>query len=221
MESETAPATVRFAVGSPDGPRSSTWRVWTSKTKNDWYAAVRVLAGRQKWSFHRSGVWRHAFLTEEDAKPYLDEDRVMDRWERPAEFTPGWTRALQIRVPVAGLRVGVDDGKGKPVKFVDPADAGVVCLELLQGEQDSHLDQLPSPSELLDFLQLPEGGFVVVAAHLEYPPPSDEPPTNIDLQLRPGIDPPVITPTTRVALHGYSETGERLVTETAVVPPVD
>ena len=45
---------IRWAIGAPDGPRSSAWRLWGNK-KGDIYVAVRSLGGIIKASFHRDG----------------------------------------------------------------------------------------------------------------------------------------------------------------------
>jgi hypothetical protein len=43
---------IRWAVGSIDGPRGATWRLWGNK-KGDVYVAARSIAGQAKASFHR------------------------------------------------------------------------------------------------------------------------------------------------------------------------
>jgi hypothetical protein len=94
---------VRFAVGSTDGPRGSVWRIWVNR--NDVYVAARVAASEMKVSLHASGKWRSAFterhVQREDALISSDRDRAVDKWERPAEFAPGWTRAFVIVVPAS------------------------------------------------------------------------------------------------------------------------
>jgi hypothetical protein len=55
---------LRFAVGSPLGPRSRTWRLWVRKRKNDVYIASRRLAGSVKVSLHEPGPSRFALTRE-------------------------------------------------------------------------------------------------------------------------------------------------------------
>jgi hypothetical protein len=92
---------VRFAVGSPDGPRAAVWRVWLNKRRDDVYIAARGLAGTLKVSLHPTG-WRLAFTKSfaESGSPLVPPGgRAIDTWDRPPEFAPGWTRAFEIIVP--------------------------------------------------------------------------------------------------------------------------
>lgn len=92
---------VRFAVGKPEGPRSSVWRLWTHN--NEVYLSPWSVGADAKVSLHSSGDWRDAFTKEHVAKgsPFVvsDQDRTLDRWKRPAEFVPGATKAYMIVVP--------------------------------------------------------------------------------------------------------------------------
>jgi hypothetical protein len=66
-----AGGTIRFAVGSPTGLRSSTWRIWSAKHTKDVYLAARSIAGLQKVSLHESQSWSHSFVSDERAKPFV------------------------------------------------------------------------------------------------------------------------------------------------------
>jgi hypothetical protein len=55
---------VRFAVGSPDGPRSRTWRLWVPKGKSDVYVSSRRIASSIKVSLHEPGPARFALTSE-------------------------------------------------------------------------------------------------------------------------------------------------------------
>jgi hypothetical protein len=97
-------ATIRFAVGEPDGDHSSIWRLWTRAAKNDVYIAMRNLAGTFKVSLHgakpdKSASWRVAFV--DPNSPYIPPggNRAVEVWEPPPEIAPGWTRAFAISVP--------------------------------------------------------------------------------------------------------------------------
>ena len=117
----------RFAVGSTDGPRGSVWRIWVNG--NDVYVAARVAASEMKVSLHASGKWRSAFterhVQREDALIASDRDRAVDKWERPDEFAPGWTRAFVIVVPasevVPSQAVITDPGE---IIWIDPLPDG-------------------------------------------------------------------------------------------------
>jgi hypothetical protein len=94
-------STARFAVGVPEGPRSSVWRIWTHN--DEVYVSARALTTVLKISLHSSGDWRHAFTTEHvvAGSPFISpgQNRAIDRWERPSEFWPGVTMAFEIVVP--------------------------------------------------------------------------------------------------------------------------
>jgi hypothetical protein len=97
-------AVVRFAVGQPDGPQSSVWRLWVDG--NDVYISQRDLTSVKKVSLHESGIWRYAWTAEFVAKapPFLapGQDRATDKWDRTTlEFLPGVTRAFDILVPAS------------------------------------------------------------------------------------------------------------------------
>jgi hypothetical protein len=91
----------RFAVGVPEGSRSSVWRIWTHD--NEVYLSARALTSILKISLHSSGDWRHAFTAEQVVAglPFITpgQTRAIDRWERPPEFWPGVTKAFEIVVP--------------------------------------------------------------------------------------------------------------------------
>ncbi len=92
-------AAIRIAIGSPEAMQSSVWRFWSNK--NEVYVAARDIAGFQKISFHSSGIWRLAYVSEKEISDPLITDsdpRVIHRWKRPQEFIKGWTQCLDIVV---------------------------------------------------------------------------------------------------------------------------
>jgi hypothetical protein len=94
---------VRFAVGAPDGARGAIWRIWVNRS--DVYVAARATASDMKVSLHASGQWRAAFTEAHQRRKEAlippDQDRAVDKWDRPTEFVPGWTRAFEIIVPAS------------------------------------------------------------------------------------------------------------------------
>lgn len=88
--------TIRFAVGNEKDVRSSVWRLWSSG--NDLYLAARSHAHISKFSFHKSGNYRFA-INEKIERENDATDRALYKWNRPNEFTPGWTRCFGILVP--------------------------------------------------------------------------------------------------------------------------
>ena len=98
---------LRFAVGTPDGPRSTSWRIWTGRNADDVYVAPRTVASMVKMSLHQSGRWQYGFTDSPKARPWVEnrESRHIDTWQRPPEFGPGVTRGCAIRFPHSELRV--------------------------------------------------------------------------------------------------------------------
>jgi hypothetical protein len=89
-------AHLRFAVGSPSGPRSAIW--WAkAEEPGDFYVGRRGIPG-VKASLHATGDWQIEFTSEAikkgKAEPTLSRypgkqerwlTRVVDKWRRPAE----------------------------------------------------------------------------------------------------------------------------------------
>ncbi len=118
---------IRFALGTPDGPRSTVWRVWVSG--DEVYIAARGIGDEMKVSLHSSGTWRYAFTEKHLAreKPLIDaeRDRAVDRWRRPHEFAPGWTRAFSILIPTSELVASsVVVEKPNDIIWLDPLPEG-------------------------------------------------------------------------------------------------
>jgi hypothetical protein len=90
--------TIRAVVGEP-GRQSGAWRIWSPANKCDVYVAVRAIAGYQKWSFHESGDWRFQWISNEKAKEFGIDNRIIDQWQPPDEYgDTGITRGLAIRI---------------------------------------------------------------------------------------------------------------------------
>src|SRR5688572_6774902 len=106
---------IRWAVGSSDGFRSSTWRFWGNK-KGDCYMSVRVLGGTFKMSFHGDRRCHSAFTTEYVQRVSLARSRFMDQWTLPDEMI---VKGLQVLTPVSELRVFEEDNE-KLMKWLPP-----------------------------------------------------------------------------------------------------
>ena len=96
---------LRFAVGSPDGPRSRTWRLWVPPRKSDVYVSSRRVANSAKVSLHEPGPARFA-LTREFVRmssfkaPEGRDSRLAVEWERPRPKPPAQiARPLALLVP--------------------------------------------------------------------------------------------------------------------------
>lgn len=86
--------TILFAVGSPENIQSWVWRMWVQG--DDVYLGARNALRIFKVSLHKSNIWRMAFVKE--LKRDDKSDRLIQRWTRPGEFTPGWTPSIGILI---------------------------------------------------------------------------------------------------------------------------
>lgn len=102
------PGTLRWAAGRPDGPRSLTWSV-IGGGDGSVYVGTRSTMHDMKLSLHPNR-WRMA-LTDRAARNQLapDQDRVLTRWEIPAEMAPGWRLAAVIFTPSTTFREPFDE----------------------------------------------------------------------------------------------------------------
>lgn len=103
LETVLPGGTIRWGIFAPDGRRSPSWRVWTSKQTDDCYVAGRDVAGEVKISLHASGEWQHSITQPAAARRALAE-RHLDRWVRPPDFAPGWTVGVRVWIPDSELR---------------------------------------------------------------------------------------------------------------------
>lgn len=114
------PGTIRWAVGSPQGPRSHSWNVVGHGTRDEVFISVRERMADIKLSLHEV-KWRMAY-TEQARSKYMpdDVDRVVGRWERSPEIADGWQRGACIVIVPSNLGAGYAEKKvkgGPPVPF--------------------------------------------------------------------------------------------------------
>lgn len=83
MAEDLRPRTIiRWAVGTPEGRRSSAWRLW-GDPKGDTYLAMRSLAGQFKVSIHRDGqcyVGYHGKFLQAAKERFSATSRYFDQW---------------------------------------------------------------------------------------------------------------------------------------------
>lgn len=139
---------IRWIVGSPQGPRSSCWRLWGNK-KSDFYLAVRTLGGIQKVSYHRDG-WCQVGFTREYANRAQQrftevQSRVMRRWQLPES---PFVRVAQIVIPACELRKYDSDVSADTV-WLSPPDEdslGIISVFLAStGIKPSLSEGMPEP----------------------------------------------------------------------------
>lgn len=121
------PGTIRWASGSPDGPRSLTWQVIGARNSDDVYVGARGMMKDQKLSLHKSGVWRWAF-TQPAAQKYLPpgDDPLVRRYPATDPIAPGWRHAARIRTPSTTFCPAFDEPRPKdrqPIRFFKAPDS--------------------------------------------------------------------------------------------------
>jgi hypothetical protein len=91
---------VRFAVGDARGLRSSVWRIWKGRKKDDIYIAPRPVVSILKGSLHESGLCYFSITTEHHARMTSTgtarERRALTRWKRVPTPASGLVRAVSI-----------------------------------------------------------------------------------------------------------------------------
>jgi hypothetical protein len=126
---------VRWSVGSATGARSTIWRVWAHRS--DVYIAARTVASDMKVSLHASGRWRAAFTEHHLTRPKPlippGADRAIEKWTRPPEFAPGWTRAFLIIVPASEVVTSeaVIEDADEVLWFERPPDGWALHFDVL------------------------------------------------------------------------------------------
>lgn len=133
MTSTNQLAVFRFAVGSAEGPRSASFRVWVT-ARGDVYASARRLGATIKVSLHASGRWQWSFTEEfydDKARGWIRRpSRHVFTWQRPAEIAPGVTLALRLVVPDSELTAFSFREEGI-LWLPRPGDSRVVEITLL------------------------------------------------------------------------------------------
>ncbi len=102
---------IRFSIAEGDF-RSASWKIWSPSSKEDIYIACRELRGTIKASLHESGDWHIAYRPDTFESKVRgvgpqEQDRFIQKWDRPEPIAPGFTLAFRIVTPsssVATLR---------------------------------------------------------------------------------------------------------------------
>jgi hypothetical protein len=167
---------IRFAVGSPDGMSSNSWRLWATR-QGDVYLACRDNFQNMKVSLHVSGRWRMAFTEEAVRKdPTLvsgGADRAWEVWDEPPERPFGAVAAFRLMFLTDELAVNPDQRTAKAWRdtvFVEaaPARSGkLTTLTLFITEGDSDLRHESEPSFRLASLKLIGDRYAQLVAHAD------------------------------------------------------
>jgi hypothetical protein len=103
---------IRFAAGTPAQPMSLLWRLVVNGT-DAYIGANARLMGLFKLSLHRH-EWLAGFTKQSGVVINEKASRHSDRWVRPPEFAPGWTRGPIIAVPHMPAHLGTHS-LGEPI----------------------------------------------------------------------------------------------------------
>lgn len=116
----------RFAIGTPAGPSTNSWRVWAHG--EDVYVKCRDNFREMKASLHASGRWRFGFTQEAiEARPDLlpeGTDRALTKWESRLDRSNRLEVGLQIVALKGGLYLSPEKRTSWPpsVLFIEPLD---------------------------------------------------------------------------------------------------
>lgn len=173
----------RFAVGSREGRRSPSFRVWTAKNHPDFYVSARTVASVFKATIHAPRPERglaqegHAATTAQFFEKAIREgkangtSRFGGTWSG-REVQPGIWLQLHVMVPAYGLRSFSEFGAPKPMKWIAaPADHQMAIVSVFT--VGGHVVSRTSDS-VLGSAELCDGRKVVVTGHYRDAPPATE-----------------------------------------------
>lgn len=162
---------IRLGVLDGQVALSSVWRIWRSK--RDIYVAIRSIAGRFKTSLHGSGLFRHAFVSTDEAARFRAPglDRAVVKWTRGSNQVPGGTLLFQIIIPGLGL-------EGRVFNYPPPSNLVtldrpgpdqslyVSVVETSPGAVTSGPRMADQPTRTLARWQTEEGSVVWAVSHM-------------------------------------------------------
>lgn len=165
------PGKIRWASGSPDGPRSSTWEVVGATNSDDVYLGSRPLMGAMKLSLHKSDVWRLAF-TKPVADKYLPPgtDSLIARYTPTAPLAPGWHYAARVMTPSTTFGPAYNESRPRdrgPILFVESPLHERVHVEyhVLLGDSGAPVATMQR-SKTVGRMRLSSGKQILIAATL-------------------------------------------------------
>lgn len=145
---------LRFAVGSPTGSRSSVWRLWVPRPhrQSDVYLAIRHLAAQLKVSFHASGWCHEAWVTEAYGDGaharFGGSPRRFTKWERPPARQATAVRLYRIAYFGFSLAGHTPDEVPADTLWLRPPTGGrMLAIDLVVADS-SWLEVCPSLSRM-------------------------------------------------------------------------
>jgi hypothetical protein len=161
-------AGIRWALGSPNTPRSSTWRLWGDK-KGDVYLAVRSLGGVVKASFHKDRRCSVGFTKEYErtaSERFGGDNRHWERWALPDQEV---VRAAHVVIPGSELRVFESDDASQMrwLPAATPGRAAVVSIFIAEPPSARSWPGPESGTEVIGVMSVPSRFTWVVYAEQE------------------------------------------------------
>jgi hypothetical protein len=165
---------LRFAVGSPAGPRSRTWRLWVPRRKSDVYVSSRRLGNSVKVSLHEPGPARFALTSEFMRKgswkaPEGRDPRLAAEWDRPRPKPPNRiARPLAIVVPWDEVLEREVEETGDVIWTPPPPDGTCVHFDIVYTPAGvtviGHPGARSMGTELVGKVELENGEYVFVTS---------------------------------------------------------
>jgi hypothetical protein len=113
---------VRFVIGDATGARSSVWRIWKGRGKDDIYIAPRPIVPFVKGSLHASGLCYFSITSQRHTEMITAgsarENRALRRWRRVPTPDAGLVGVLQLLFPAEYLS-----------KYGTPVEADTALIE--------------------------------------------------------------------------------------------
>jgi len=156
---------LRIGVGTPTAQRSQIWKVWSQN--DEIYAAHRNMGHIEKFSFHKSGICRRAFVSERP-QPTGMSDRVLGRWTRDKTPEAGQHQAvslLEIVFPDGHLSAQAAIGPSSVNWLGTPGSGAARTVQLLLTNEDESTYRALTKSDgcaVLVFRTLPNGESAVI-----------------------------------------------------------
>jgi len=219
---------IRFGISDGASKRAATWKCWSPKRtgKNDIYLACRALGGVLKTSLHESGYWHIAFLHhyyEENMRDHYEKEnnRFIERWERPKELSPGVTLAFRIVTPWTAVKTPFEAANYKKMHWIPSANANKATeIDILISKPSAQVTGWPGMrslnTQLVDSMLL-DSGETVWVVHWEIDMPKFDT-TPVKMRLAKGQTKEELkNKDLRVLALGSEKDGSRVLYDCAMV----
>ena len=134
---------IKFCVGSPEGPRSTVWKVWARKS--DVYLQSRMMGGEAKISLHGSGRAQFSRTNEWARRSGArNSQRHIVRWFLPPPPEGEPSHVFRIVVPRREMQIAGIPRRPLQVNWIrSPAPNKVVAIECYLSARDEYRHLLP------------------------------------------------------------------------------